>query len=76
LLDALDVSTAVLDDLAVQLEVADPSWVKRYTERRPTRCALAKDYPVLEADVAHLSAYVRKQNQTTNEPHRGGPSMR
>ena len=37
LVDPLDVPMAVLDDVAFQLEVADPSCVKRYTERRPTR---------------------------------------
>jgi len=35
--DPLDVPTGVLDYVATQLEVADPSCVKRYTERRPTR---------------------------------------
>ncbi len=37
LTDPLDVPTGVLDYVATQLEVADPSCVKRYTERRPTR---------------------------------------
>ena len=35
--DPLDVPRAVLDFVAEQLEIADPSCVKRYTERRKTR---------------------------------------
>src|SRR5664280_481588 len=35
--DPLDVPLAVLDFVAEQLEIADPSCVKRYTERRKTR---------------------------------------
>jgi hypothetical protein len=34
--DPLDVPTAVLERLAGQLQIADPSCVKRYTERRTT----------------------------------------
>jgi hypothetical protein len=34
--DPLDVPTVVLDRLAGQLQIADPSCVKRYTERRTT----------------------------------------
>jgi Domain of unknown function (DUF4158) len=37
LTDPLDVPTAVVDYVAAQLDVADPSVVKRYTERRSTR---------------------------------------
>jgi hypothetical protein len=36
LTDPLDVPTVVLDRLAGQLQIADPSCVKRYTERRNT----------------------------------------
>lgn len=35
--DPLDVPTAVVDYVAAQVDVADPSCVKRYTERRTTR---------------------------------------
>ncbi len=35
--DPLDVPVEVLDFVAGQLEVADPSQVKRYTERAKTR---------------------------------------
>lgn len=34
--DPLDVPTVVLERLAGQLQIADPSCVKRYTERRTT----------------------------------------
>ena len=37
LADPLDVPNAVLEYLANQLDIADPSCVKRYTERRTTR---------------------------------------
>lgn len=37
LTDPLDVPTAVVDYVAAQLDVADPSVVKRYTEREKTR---------------------------------------
>ena len=37
LTDPLDVPLAVLDYVAAQVEVADPSCVKRYTERQKTR---------------------------------------
>jgi hypothetical protein len=37
LADPVDVPTAVADNVAVQVEVAHPSCVKRYLECRPTR---------------------------------------
>jgi len=41
--DPLDVPTEVLDYIAQQLEVTDPSCVKRYLERRPTRFEHAEE---------------------------------
>ena len=35
--DLLEVPTEVIDYVAEQLRIADPSFVKRYTERRTTR---------------------------------------
>jgi len=43
LVDPLDVPNAVLEYLAEQLAVADPSCVKRYTERRSTRFEHAEE---------------------------------
>jgi hypothetical protein len=43
LADPLDVPNAVLEYLAEQLEIADPSCVKRYTERRATRFEHAEE---------------------------------
>ncbi len=64
--DPLDVPAVVIDYLAGQLEVADPSCVKRYTERRSTRFEHAdeirraeklKDFAEVEAElVARLDA--------------------
>lgn len=61
LTDPLDVPNEVLDYVAEQLEVADPSCVQRYLERRPTRfehaeeirCALGlSDFGDAEAELA------------------------
>lgn len=43
LTDPLDVPSVVLEYLAEQLEIADPSCVKRYTERRATRFEHAEE---------------------------------
>jgi hypothetical protein len=43
LADPLDVPNAVLEYLAGQLDIADPSCVKRYTERRTTRFEHAQE---------------------------------
>lgn len=43
LADPLDVPNAVLEYLANQLDIADPSCVKRYTERRTTRFEHAEE---------------------------------
>ena len=43
LADPLDVPNRVLEYLAGQLEIADPSCVKRYTERRATRFEHAEE---------------------------------
>lgn len=59
--DPLDVPTGVADCVAEKLSIADPSCVKRYTERRPTRfehqeeikCAYGlQDFAAAEADLA------------------------
>jgi TnpA family transposase len=46
LADPLDVPSVVLEYLAEQLEIADPSCVKRYTERRATRFEHAEESKV------------------------------
>lgn len=58
LADPLDVPTAVLDYLAVQLEVDDPSCVKRYLDRRPTRFDHQREIARVEGwrDFAEVSA--------------------
>lgn len=43
LADPLEVPSVVLDYLASQLEIADASWVARYSERRTTRFEHAEE---------------------------------
>lgn len=71
--DPLDVPTEVLDYLAQQLEVADPSCAKRYLERRPTRFEHAEeikrvlgltDFGHAEAE---LSAWIDARAWTTGD---------
>src|SRR5664280_1594557 len=71
--DPLDVPLAVLDFVAEQLEIADPSCVKRYTERRKTRfdhqweirrvCDL-KEFTAVEAD---LRGWVSARSWTSGD---------
>ncbi|MGH9123882.1 MAG: Tn3 family transposase [Acidimicrobiales bacterium] len=73
LADPLDVPTAVLVYLADQLAVADPSCVKRYTERRATRFEHAeeikaahglRDFAAVEAE---FTAWVEARAWTTGD---------
>ena len=71
--DPLDVPTAVLQRLAGQLQIADPSCVKRYTERRTTpfehREEIKAAYGLREFAEAEAEAELR-----TTSPGRKAPS--
>lgn len=77
LVDPLDVPTAVLDDVAAQLEVADPSCVKRYTDRRPTRfdhqgeIAAAEGYRDFADAAGELERWVDDRAFTAGEGPKG-----
>lgn len=73
LADPLDVPTVVVDYLAEQLGIADPSCVKQYTERRTTRFEHAeeiktdrglRDFTAVEAE---LEAWVDARAWTTGD---------
>jgi len=73
LTDPLDVPTAVLDFVAEQLEIADPSCVKGYVERRTTRFEHAgeiarergyREFSIVEAE---LRVWVRDLAWTTGD---------
>ena len=73
LADPLDVPTVVLDFVAQQLEIADPSCVKGYVERRSTRfehaaeIARERGYREFSTEEAQLRGWVRDLAWTTGE---------
>lgn len=73
LTDPLDVPAELLDYLAEQLEIADPSCVKRYTARRETRFEHAREIQQeygltsFTAVEAELSAWVADQAWMTGD---------
>jgi hypothetical protein len=63
LADPTDVPTEVVDYLAEQLDIADPSCVKAYRVREMTRLDArlhAEGYPVRDEDAVRLSPYMRR----------------
>jgi len=79
--DPLDVPVAVFDLVAEQLEIADPSCVKRYTERRKTRfdhqweirrvCEL-KEFAAVEAELRGGRLGRGRRGRPEGDLHRRG----
>jgi hypothetical protein len=71
--DPLDVPTEVIDYVAEQLGIEDPSCVKRYTERRPTRFEhqeeIRRAYGLRDfaAAEAELAAWIDARAWTTGD---------
>jgi hypothetical protein len=69
--DPLDVPTVVLDRLAGQLQIADPSCVKRYTERRTTpfehREEIKAAYGLREFSEAEFAQWARSRAWNTGQ---------
>jgi hypothetical protein len=63
LADPLAVPTEVVDVVAAQLEISDPSCVKRYTEREKTR--LDHGQPVVFSEKSPLHAVFAGQQGST-----------